>query len=97
MRHHPKLDANQPAIVTGLRQMGCSVQSIASVGGGCPDILVGWHGCNVLMEIKDGSKPKGQRKLTHDEQYWHDNWNGQKAVVESLDEAIALMKRYIGA
>ncbi len=92
MRKVAKLDANHSEIVAALRsKAGCTVCSLAQVGGGCPDIIVGYHGRNILMEIKDGSKVPSQRRLTRDEIEWHVAWNGQVAVVESVDEAIAVL------
>lgn len=83
-----KTDANQTEIVEALRQIGCSVQLLHMVGKGCPDLLVGQHGLNVLIEVKDGSKPPSARKLTPDQVRWHDAWRGQVTVVCSVDEAI---------
>ena len=66
MRRAAKIDANQTEIVKALRQVGASVQSLASTGKGCPDLLVGFRGVNWLLEIKDGQKVKSARKLTDD-------------------------------
>ena len=58
MRHaKSRVDDNQQAIVQGLRAAGCTVQSLADIGKGCPDIIVGLRSRNFLLEIKDGSKP----------------------------------------
>lgn len=88
MRRKARVDDNQPEIVMALRMAGATVQSIATVGGGCPDILVGFRGKNYLMEIKDGSKPPSARKLTSHETKWHKEWRGQVAVVESIEDAL---------
>jgi hypothetical protein len=40
MRTHGKRDANQAAIVAAMRARGWLVLDLASVGGGCPDLLV---------------------------------------------------------
>jgi len=66
-----KTDNNQTRIVKALRAAGCFVQSLASVGKGTPDILVGCDGRWYVMEVKDGSKPPSGRKLTDDEIKWH--------------------------
>lgn len=86
-----RTDANQTEIVKALRSIGASVTVLSSVGKGVPDILVGFKGINLLMEIKDGNKPPSARKLTPDEMQWHSTWNGQKAVVNNVDEAIQLV------
>ncbi len=92
MRHKAKIDDNQAQIVRTLRQLGCSVQSLASVGQGCPDILVGLQGKNYLFEIKDPAKAPSARKLTPDEQAWQARWRGQVQVVETWHECLKAMK-----
>lgn len=81
-----KIDANQNEIVEFLRKQGATVQILSSVGKGCPDILVGFNGKNLLMEIKDGSKTASQTKLTSDQVKWHSEWRGDVDVVFSVDD-----------
>lgn len=88
MRRIARVDGNHQEIVEGLRGVGASVQSLATIGKGCPDILVGFRGVNYVMEIKDGNKPPSARKLTPDEKKWHFDWRGEVHVVESLQEAL---------
>lgn len=83
-----RVDDNQPAIVSALRQVGATVLVLSMVGSGCPDIAVGYRGITYLFEIKDGAKPASKRKLTGDEQIWHDNWRGHVAIVENVDDAL---------
>ena len=84
-----RIDANQSEIVRELRKRGCSVQSLAGVGKGCPDLLVGRSGVNVLLEVKDGSKPPSARRLTEAQVEWHDAWNGKASIVCNVSEALA--------
>jgi len=77
--------------VKALRAVGATVQSIAAVGKGAPDILIGWRGTNIIAEIKDGDKPPSSRKLTPLEKEWHSVWAGQVAIVKDIDEALALL------
>ncbi|WP_312056865.1 hypothetical protein [Acinetobacter courvalinii] len=93
MRRAAKIDANQTEIVKALRQVGASVQSLASTGKGCPDLLVGFRGVNWLLEIKDGQKVKSARKLTPDQVEWHESWCGQVHVIENIDQAIKLISK----
>ena len=86
-----KVDRNHAAIVRALRDIGCSVQSLATVGDGCPDLLVGYHGVNHLLEVKDGSKPPSARQLTPDEGRWHTEWRGDVVVVSDVDSAIGVV------
>lgn len=88
MRRAAKVDANQPEIVAALRKSGCSVEHLHQVGKGCPDLLVGVAGINILMEVKDGAKPPSARKLTPDQVEWHGKWLGQKVVVSTVEEAL---------
>lgn len=86
MRRAAKIDANQAEIVAALRAVGCSVQTLAAVGAGVPDLLVGVSGVNLLMEVKTASG-----KLTKDQIPWHEQWRGQVAIVRTVDEALALV------
>ncbi len=88
MRRAARVDRNQPEIVRALRDIGATVQHIHMIGGGCPDILVGYRGTSYVFEIKDSAKPPSKRRLTPMEAKWHDNWRGQVAIVTSIDEAI---------
>lgn len=93
MRRAAKIDANQAAIVAALRSVGAGVQSLAAVGQGCPDLVVGFRGNCFLIEVKDGSKPPSARGLTDAQLRWHALWPGQVAIAESEDDAL----RIIGA
>ena len=88
MRRAARTDENQEQIVKALRAVGASVQSLAAVGHGVPDLLVGYQGKNILIEIKDGNKTPSKRKLTDDQVKWHESWNGGAVVVvDSVDAA----------
>ena len=52
MRRAAKVDQNQVAIVAALRKIGASVLHLHQLGKGTPDILVGYRGRNVLLEVK---------------------------------------------
>lgn len=92
MRRAAKVDANHTEIVYALLAVGCTVRSLAPLGKGAPDILVGVRGRNLLFEIKDGRKVPSARKLTDDEADFHAGWRGQVAVVKSVDEALEAIK-----
>lgn len=87
-----RVDANQSTIVRALRDIGASVQSLADLGKGVPDLLVGYRGNNWLMEVKDWKQPPSKRRLTPDEKKWHQSWNGQVHVVETFDEALKIIQ-----
>ena len=92
MRRAAKVDANQAEIVDALRRAGCTVQSLAAIGKGCPDLLVGYMDVNFLLEVKDGAKPPSARKLTDDQDNWHINWRGYVHTVKSAEEAIEIVR-----
>lgn len=91
MRRAAKVDRNQAEIVAALRAMGATVQPLHAVGKGCPDLLAGFRGRNILIEVKDGELPPSGRKLTPDQTEWHGGWKGQVVVVEDADAAIAVV------
>ncbi len=90
-----RIDATQKEIVAYLREHGCTVQHLHQVGGGCPDLLVGYaHNgkpFNVLLEVKDVGK---EEKLTPQQVIWHAGWRGQKAVVSNKDQALQVVIEY---
>lgn len=91
MRRAANIDANQPEIIDACRSVGASVQPLHFVGKGCPDLLVGYRGWNLLFEVKDGSKPPSRRKLTEDEEKWHAAWRGSKFIIESAEQALRIL------
>jgi Holliday junction resolvase len=84
MRRASKIDANQPDIVAALRAAGADVMSIAQIGGGYPDIIVGYRGANYMMEIK----PSASAKLRKGQDYFRLWWRGQVCRVNSPEEAL---------
>lgn len=93
MRRAAKVDANQRAIVKALRSIGATVAVTSTVGQGFPDICVGYRGRSILMEVKDGSRPPSERKLTPDQKDFHAAWRGEITVVTSATEAIDYLLR----
>ena len=85
------MDDNQGEIVAALRHAGAQVQSLAAMGKGVPDLLVGFRGLNILIEAKNGRQPPSRRRLTPDEQNWHITWGGQVATVNNPEEAVDLI------
>jgi hypothetical protein len=92
MRRAARVDANQSTIVEALRRAGASVQPLHIIGKGCPDLLIGFRGRNLLAEVKDGEKPPSARVLTIDEMEWHARWRGEVYVVESVADAMRLLR-----
>lgn len=88
MRRAARTDANHTEVVKGLLAIGASVEDLSRVGGGCPDLAVGFRGMNTFLEVKDGDKPPSKRALTPDQQKWHAAWRGHVVVVNNVEEAI---------
>lgn len=84
MRYAARVDDNHREIVDGLRGIGRTVLDLSRLGSGAPDALVGNGVANVLIEIKT---EKG--KLQDKQKEFFKAWRGPKAVVRTLDEAIA--------
>lgn len=83
MRRAGNVDTNHKEIVTRLRQCGVTVQPLSAVGGGVPDLLAGYRGRNVLLEVKSKTAPIKQTQKN-----WHASWSGQVAIVYSWEEAM---------
>lgn len=84
MRRRAKVDLNHKQIVVALRGIGCTVQSLAEIGSGCPDLLVGRNGKTYLIEVKSAGGG-----LTSDQVGWFAKWRGGRVcVATSVDEAI---------
>ena len=81
-----KVDANQAEIVAALRKVGATVELLHRVGGGCPDLAVGYKGANYFIEVKDG-----KRELSSVQVEWHGSWRGAVAVASNVDEALAII------
>jgi hypothetical protein len=92
-RRAARIDANHTAIVRALRDIGASVESLASQGRGCPDVLCGYRGVNTLIEIKNPNVDKSHQQLTTHERKWHDEWRGTVVIVWTVDDAL----RAVGA
>jgi Holliday junction resolvase len=92
MRRAAKIDANQEAVVIALRATGATVQSLAAIGKGVPDLLVGHQGQTFLIEVKDGKKAPSARQLTEDQVKWHGEWKGGLlTIAEGPEQALKII------
>jgi len=76
-----KRDSNERGIVAGLRAVGAMVDYRSDPGR--PDLIVGWRDANYLFEVK-----RPGEKLTAAEAEFFATWQGQKAVVHTIEEAL---------
>ena len=82
---YARVDTNHKEIVAALRQAGATVVSMASLKHGTPDILVGYAGETILMEIKKDAKAK----FTPDQLDFMSKWKGGAVSrVDSVNAAI---------
>jgi Holliday junction resolvase len=88
MKYARRADGNQADIVKALRAAGCKVIATHTIGQGFPDLVVDFKGRTILMEVKDPSKPKSDRKLTPQQKEFHDSWTGPIFIVETIEEAL---------
>ena len=86
-RFKRRVDVTHRPIIEALLAVGATVQSLHTIGKGCPDLLVGFRGQNYLFEVKRDEKAA----LTPDECNWHLAWKGQNAVVWDVVQAVELL------
>lgn len=92
MRRIARIDRNQTDIVKLFKAAGYSVQSLAQLGNGVPDLLLGRNGVNHLVEIKDGEKPASRQQLTADQSEWTWRWKGKVRLITSKEDAIEMIE-----
>jgi len=86
-RYQAKVDANHGEIVDAFTLAGCSVQDLSRVGQGCPDLLIGCSGENLLVEVKGPKAKLNERRVA-----WSDRWRGQRIVIRTVEEAVDLVR-----
>ncbi len=79
MRRAARVDGNHAEIVDFFKKLGCSVLSLAPLGGGVPDLLVAINGITWLVEVK---MPNGKENKMQIE--FAITWKGCRAVVRDL-------------
>ena len=86
-----KTDSNQAAIVAMLRTCGATVCLLHTVGRGVPDLLVGYRGHNLLVEVKTAAG-----KLNELQESWHNDWRGTAVVIKSTESVLPLLAAITG-
>lgn len=92
MRRAARVDVNQQRIVAVFKKASASVAITSSQHNGYPDLTIGYRGYNILVEIKDGSKPPSARKLTPKQIEFRNGWKGEYRIITSEAEALALIR-----
>jgi Holliday junction resolvase len=88
-RRAARVDANQGEIVKAFRALGWYVLIISQLKN-CCDIIVSKNGRTIAVEIKDGSKPSSQQKLTEGELKFKDEWQGEYALITTIEDITKL-------
>ena len=81
-----RVDLNQASIVAALRDAGATVQSLASMGKGVPDLLVSHEQQVWVVEVKG---PKGT--LTPEQVEWIAAWQAPVHIVRTADDALRVI------
>jgi hypothetical protein len=90
MTHYKKrVDDNQKTLIHTFIALGASVLNLSTVGRGCPDLLLGYKGKTVLVEVKSSEKASYTEPQVKFMQTWR---GGAVSRVDSVDAAIRLIK-----
>ena len=84
-RRAAKVDDNQKEVVSTLRKLGWTVLIISQLKN-CCDLFISKNGRTIAIEVKDGSKPPSARKLSEGEIKFRDAWQGEYALIETLED-----------
>ena len=97
-RRASKVDANQQQIVSALEAARCTVQSLAPIGRGCPDLLVAgprkayFNGkTDVAMFLLEIKNPDGKDEVNAAQTRWHIEWNAPVYVVRNAEAALRVV------
>lgn len=86
-----KVDRNHGPVVDAFELAGCSVLSIASVGNGAPDLVIGCAGRSHLVEVKPDTRVKAVSNQRANQVAWATKWRGGAVhVVRTTSEAFEL-------
>lgn len=91
-----RVDANHAEVKLAFERLGCSVLDVSGTPCGF-DLIVGFGGLSICVEVKDGAKPPSRRKLTRREREVHDTWKGGTRLVidpESVVETVRLLQHW---
>jgi hypothetical protein len=92
MKYGAKKDANHHVVVEALQKVGASVIDMSHVGGGFPDLIVGFQSKTILMEIKNPKTSYGKKGLNKNQLKWKEHWiGGVYCVVDSPDAALRMI------
>jgi len=89
MTYAKKVDLNHTEIVKTFRELGATVFDASGIGRGFPDIVVGYNGHTVLVEIKSGAN----KKFTEAQLKFMSEWKGSAVNrIDDIGGAVRLIK-----
>jgi hypothetical protein len=92
VRRYGKPDSTQAEIVAAAKALGASVAVTTAVGRGFPDLIVGYRGQTLLVEVKS---PTGA--LRPSQMAFRETWRGGPfVVIESANGLLAALASLTG-
>ena len=89
MRRAARRDENEKSIVEALRAVGATVYYLDEP---C-DLLVGYNGQTVLMELKNPKTGYGKKGFNENQKHFAENWKGGTfCLVDSIESALRMLK-----
>lgn len=93
VKYGAKKDANHAEIVEALKGHGAYVIDTSGMGQGFPDLILGYAGKTLLMEIKNPKTSYGRRGLNKNQEKWRQAWTGGPySVVTDVPGALSALR-----
>ncbi len=88
-------DRNHAGIVNEITQHNISVLDLAAVGGGCPDLLIGFktvsgNRINILVELKSSSTAN----IRPIQAEFNREWNGLSTIVWDAESVLHICRHH---
>lgn len=97
MRRAARVDACHPQVVRALRRLGYHVRSLAQLGDGLEDLLVGVHLPRPAWILVECKTPSNTGRVTYrpDQLTWYTETRGMpRLIVTSAQEAVMLVRQF---
>ncbi len=91
-RWDAQTDKNHSSLLKLIRTIPkVTICDLSGTGGGCPDVMLGYMGQNILIEIKRPDVAPSASKLNDKQEEWHGKWTGQVAIVRTFDDVLGVL------
>lgn len=91
MRRAARVDSNHGEVGRAFRKLGYSTKDVSQLKKFC-DWVVAKNNRSFLIEVKDGDLEPARRKLTPGEKEFHDYWEDEVYIIESLEDVVEFDK-----